>query len=120
MFGHRFEFRRRHGRPRRIITHDSRTDTTTAPLITLRRGSVGVSVGNVIGSNIYKITGILGVAAVLRPFVVSGAALQTLAWLAVVSVFVVAALWTDRVLARLEGAVLIASEIVRWFLGLFG
>jgi len=103
-----------------IVAAGTSTPEFAVSLVAIRRGSLGVSVGNVIGSNIYNITGILGVAALIRPLVVSGIALETLAWLAAVSGVVVAALWTNRILSRLEGALFTASEIGRWALGLLG
>jgi cation:H+ antiporter len=84
------------------------------------KGLGDIAVGNVIGSNIYNVTGIVGVAALVRPLAVSGTATTTLLWLALVSVAMVAALWTGRVLSRLEGALFAASEMVRWALGLLG
>ncbi|MFC6736697.1 sodium:calcium antiporter, partial [Halolamina salina] len=43
-----------------------------------------------------------------------------LAWLAAVSLVMVAALWTGRELSRLEGGLFAGSEVVRWVLGLLG
>jgi len=103
-----------------IVAAGTSTPEFAVSLMAIQRGSLGVSIGNVIGSNIYNITGILGIAAVVRPLAMSGTALGTLAWLAVVSVLMVAALWTGRVLSRLEGALFALSEIVRWALGIFG
>lgn len=74
--------------------------------------------GNVVGSNILNITGIVGVAAVARPLVVSASALGTFAWLVAVTLLIVAALWTGRVLSRVEGAFFATSEVTRWILGL--
>lgn len=79
-----------------IVAAGTSTPEFAVSLVAIRRGSLGVSVGNVIGSNIYNITGILGVCALIRPLVVSGTALETLAWLAAISALVVAALWTGR------------------------
>ncbi|MFC6835692.1 calcium/sodium antiporter [Halomarina ordinaria] len=103
-----------------IVAAGTSTPEFAVSLVAIQRGSLGVSVGNVVGSNIYNITGILGVAAVVRPLVVSGPALETVVWLAVISLLIVAALWTERVLSRLEGAVFTTSEIVRWILGILG
>ncbi|WP_435364079.1 calcium/sodium antiporter [Haloarchaeobius sp. DYHT-AS-18] len=103
-----------------IVAAGTSTPEFAVSLIAIQRGSLGVSVGNVLGSNIYNLTGILGVAAVVRPLAVSGLALETFAWLAGISLLIVAALWTDRVLSRLEGALLATSEIVRWALGMLG
>lgn len=101
-----------------IVAAGTSTPEFAVSLVAIQRGSLGVSVGNVVGSNIYNVTGILGVAAVVRPLGVSGVALETFAWLAVVSLLMVAALWTGRVLSRLEGGLFTASEIVRWVLGI--
>lgn len=101
-----------------IVAAGTSTPEFAVSLVAIQRGSLGVSVGNVVGSNIYNITGILGVAAIVRPLGVSGVALETFAWLAVVSLLMVAALWTGRVLSRLEGGLFTASEIVRWVLGI--
>ena len=101
-----------------IVAAGTSTPEFAVSLVAIQRGSLGVSVGNVVGSNIYNITGILGVAAIVRRLGVSGVALETFAWLAVVSLLMVAALWTGRVLSRLEGGLFTASEIVRWVLGI--
>jgi cation:H+ antiporter len=101
-----------------IVAAGTSTPEFAVSLVAIQRGSLGVSVGNVIGSNVFNITGILGVAAIVRPFAISGTALGTLAWLAGLSVLVVGALWTGRVLSRVEGSLLTASEIVRWALGI--
>lgn len=103
-----------------IVAAGTSTPEFAVSLVAIQRGSLGVSVGNIVGSSIYNITGILGVAAVVRPLVVSGLALETLAWLAGISLLMVAALWTKRELSRKEGALFATSEIVRWILGIFG
>ncbi|WP_276271196.1 calcium/sodium antiporter [Haloarcula litorea] len=103
-----------------IVAAGTSTPEFAVSLVAIRQGSLGVSVGNVVGSNVFNVTGILGVAAVVRPLAVGGAALETLAWLLAVSVLMVAALWTGRVLSRAEGALFAGSEVVRWVLGLLG
>lgn len=103
-----------------VVAAGTSTPEFAVSLMALRRGSTGVSVGNVVGSNVYNVTGVLGAAAIVRPLVASPTAYQTLAWLAVVSVALVATLWTGRRLSRAEGGLLASSEVVRWVLGLFG
>ena len=103
-----------------IVAAGTSTPEFAVSLVAIQRGSLGVSVGNVIGSNIYNITGILGLAAVFRPLAVNGPALETLAWLAGVTVLMVAALWTGRQLSRAEGTLFAGSEIGRWILGIMG
>ncbi|MFC7068568.1 calcium/sodium antiporter [Halobaculum lipolyticum] len=103
-----------------IVAAGTSTPEFAVSLVALRRGSLGVSVGNVVGSNVFNATGIVGVAALVGPLSVSPSAFATLAWLAGVSAVMVAALWTGRVLSRLEGTLFAGSEVVRWVLGLLG
>jgi len=103
-----------------IVAAGTSTPEFAVSLVALQRGSLGVSVGNVIGSNIFNITGIVGAAAVVRPLAVSATALETLVWLAGITLLMVAALWTERVLSRLEGALFATSEVARWILGILG
>jgi cation:H+ antiporter len=103
-----------------IVAAGTSTPEFAVSLVAMRSGRLGVSVGNVVGSNVFNLLGVLGLAATLRPLSVAGAALETTAWLLVVSVVMVAALWTGRRLSRPEGALFVASEAVRWVLGLLG
>ncbi|ELZ55306.1 MULTISPECIES: sodium:calcium antiporter [unclassified Haloferax] len=101
-----------------IVAAGTSTPEFAVSLVALRQRSLGVSVGNVVGSNILNITGIVGVAAVASPLAVSASALGTFAWLVVVTLLIVAALWTGRVFSRVEGAFFATSEVTRWILGL--
>ncbi|WP_348612217.1 calcium/sodium antiporter [Halobaculum rarum] len=103
-----------------IVAAGTSTPEFAVSLVALSRGSLGVSVGNVVGSNVFNITGIMGAAALVRPLAVSPTALETLAWLAGVTVLMVAALWTGRRLSRPEGTLFAGSEVGRWVLGLIG
>jgi len=101
-----------------IVAAGTSTPEFAVSLVAVRRGSLGVSVGNIVGSNIFNLLGVLGLAALVRPLSVSQTALSTLWWLVVVSTLVVAALWTGRELSRAEGGLFAGSELVRWALGL--
>jgi cation:H+ antiporter len=99
-----------------IVAAGTSTPEFAVSLMAVQQRRLGVSVGNIVGSNVFNSTAAVGVAAVVQPLAVTGAALTTLAWLAVVTVVMVAALWTNRVLSRSEGALFTASELVRWTL----
>jgi len=103
-----------------IVAAGTSTPEFAVSLVAMRTGRIGVSVGNVVGSNVFNIMGILGFAAALRPLAVGPAALETTAWLLGISLAMVAALWTGRQLSRPEGGLFALSEIVRWVLGLLG
>lgn len=102
-----------------IVAAGTSTPEFAVSLVAMREGHLGMSVGNVVGSNIFNILGIMGLGALIRPLSVGDAALETMLWLTVVTVAAVAALWTGRKLSRVEGGLFAMSEILRWILGLF-
>jgi cation:H+ antiporter len=103
-----------------IVAAGTSTPEFAVSLVAIRRGRLGVSVGNVVGSNVFNMLAILGVAGLISPLDVDGAVLESLAWLTAVAVLMVAALWTGRQLSRPEGGLFALSELVRWALGLLG
>ncbi|MFC7234330.1 sodium:calcium antiporter [Halosegnis marinus] len=103
-----------------VVAAGTSTPEFAVSLVAVRSGRLGVSVGNVVGSNVFNVLGVLGVAAAVRPLAVGPAALDTVAWLLVVSTAMVAALWTGRQLSRPEGGLFALSEVGRWVLGLLG
>ena len=103
-----------------VVAAGTSTPEFAVSLVALRRGSLGVSVGNVVGSNLFNLMGVLGLAALIHPLTVSADALSTLTWLGGVTVVMVAALWSGRELSRVEGGLFASSEVVRWIVGLLG
>jgi cation:H+ antiporter len=103
-----------------VVAGGTSTPEFAVSLVALRRGSAGVSVGNVVGSNVFNALGVVGLAALISPAVVTGEALGSVAWLLVVTVVAVAAMWTGRRLSRPEGGLFAGSEVVRWASNLLG
>jgi len=103
-----------------IVAAGTSTPEFAVSLVAMRRGSLGVSVGNIVGSNVFNLLAVLGIGAVLRPLVTGPSATADAAWLAAVVAFTVAALWSGRQLSRPEGGLLALSEVGRWALGLLG
>ncbi|MDZ5810350.1 calcium/sodium antiporter [Halorubrum sp. AD140] len=101
-----------------IVAAGTSTPELAVSLVAMRQGHVGMSVGNVVGSNVFNVLGILGIAALLRPLSVGGAAVESLVWLTVLTILMVAALWSGRRLSRSEGVLFVCSELTRWTLGL--
>lgn len=97
-----------------VVAAGTSTPEFAVSLVALQRGSVGVSVGNVFGSNVFNVLGIMGAGALVRPLAVSGATMETLAWLLGVTLLAVIALRSGRRLSRPEGAAFVCSEAVRW------
>ncbi|SFK70045.1 cation:H+ antiporter [Halogranum rubrum] len=100
-----------------VVAIGTSTPELVVSVLAVTRGRAGLSLGNVVGSNIVNLFGVLGLAAVLAPLSVTSAALDGLWWLLVLVVVFVVTLWTGRRLSRVEGGALLGSEVVRWILG---
>ena len=91
-----------------VAAGTSMPELATSVAAALRR-QPDIAVGNVVGSNIFNILGILGTAATVRPLSAPGVGLRD-AW--VMLAFAVAVLplfWTDRRVLRWEGVLLLAG-----------
>jgi cation:H+ antiporter len=73
------------------------------------RGQSDIAVGNVIGSNLFNILGILGLATTLRPLHAPGIGPLDLWMMVVFAVAALPLLWTGRKLQRWEGALLLGG-----------
>ena len=77
-------------------------------LVAAARGEQDIAVGNVVGSNLFNILGIMGIAPMIRP--VSAAGITPVDWgmLLVSTLLLVPFMHTGRKVVRREGAVLLA------------
>ncbi|MCF2909487.1 hypothetical protein L1285_14270 [Pseudoalteromonas sp. DL2-H2.2] len=81
-------------------------------LIAAMRRHADVAIGNVLGSNIFNILGILGVSALLQPLPAHPRVLQFDLWVLLAIAFILLFfLFTGRRLSRLEGGVLLSGYI---------
>jgi cation:H+ antiporter len=81
-------------------------------LVAAFRRRTDVAVANMIGSNIFNLLGILGVAAVVTPIPVSAAIIQSdVWWMVVTALLALPLLWSGRVLSRFEGALLTTAYV---------
>ncbi|MFC7227871.1 calcium/sodium antiporter [Salinirubellus salinus] len=103
-----------------IVAAGTSTPELAVSLVAVRRGSLGVSVGNVVGSNVFNFLAVLGLGALVRPLTTGPGTLENVAWLVGVVGVTVVALWSGRKLSRAEGGLFAASEVARWALGLLG
>ncbi len=81
------------------------------------RNEADIAVGNVIGSNIFNLTAVLGSASLIQPMAVSPGVL-TSEFPAVVflTILVLPVAWTALTIQRSEGWLLLAAYAVIWFL----
>ncbi len=87
-------------------------------LAAARAGQTGISAGNLVGSCIFNVLGVLGLAALVQPLTVSLAGVEGTAWLLGTTVLVVVLFYTEETLSRVEGGLLVALNAANWFLNL--
>jgi len=84
----------------------------TVSLIAALRRHADVAIGNILGSNIFNVLGILGVAALVQPLSVNARILDFDQWMMVgATVALLVFLYTGKRLSRVEGALLLAGYI---------
>jgi cation:H+ antiporter len=94
---------------------------TSAPefaisLMAAMKGRYSISAGNLIGSDLFNMLGVLGLAGTLRPLTIDAAGLQSLYVLVGMILLVVVFMRTGWRLSRLEGVSLIVLNLIRWVL----
>jgi len=103
-----------------IVAAGTSLPELTTSMIAAARGQYGLSLGNIIGSDIFNVLGVLGVTAVVHPVRIgpeaSGSILALLGMVTVAVIF----MRTGWRLSRLEGVILIALGLLRWMLDLSG
>ncbi|MBE0643449.1 MAG: calcium/sodium antiporter [Bacteroidetes bacterium] len=86
--------------------------------IALVRGHHGLSIGNLIGSDLFNLLGVLGLAAMLRPLHIAPEAWESVVILAVFMLIVVGMMRTGWKISRTEGAILLVLTAIRWWMNL--
>jgi cation:H+ antiporter len=78
-------------------------------LVAARRNQCDLALGNIIGSNLFNLLGILGLTALIQPF--AGVTVRPTEWVFFIgtAVLVLPLMWTGFVVRRWEGAVLLSS-----------
>jgi cation:H+ antiporter len=92
---------------------------TSAPefataLVAAYKGHHGMSVGNLIGSDIFNMFGVLGVAAIIRELPVDAEARTNMLLLVGMVLLVILFMRTNWKIGRLEGIILVLIGLSRW------
>lgn len=93
---------------------------TSAPelatsLVAALRGRYGLSAGNLIGSDLFNMLGVLGLAGAISPMMVRPEAESSMIALCALVFVVVVMMRTGWKVTRLEGAILVLVNLVRWY-----
>ena len=77
-------------------------------VVAARKGQSEIALGNVIGSNIFNVLGILGTAALITPLAIAPAILDSdLWWMLGITFVLFPMMWTRMVVSRLQGGLLV-------------
>lgn len=87
--------------------------TTLAGVV---RGQMAISAGNVIGSDIFNVLGVLGLAGILQPMALDPAARASLLALTGMVVVVLVMMRSGWRVSRMEGVTLLSLAVLRWAL----
>ena len=92
---------------------------TSAPefatsIVAALRGRYGISVGNLIGSDIFNMYGVLGLASILRNLPVDEGARLNMVILVVMVILVIIFMRSGWVVSRKEGYALVTLGMMRW------
>ena len=84
------------------------------------KGRAGISIGNLIGSDLFNMLGVLGMAAMISPLKIASNAIPGI-WMLVGNVlFVFLLMRTNWRITRVQGLILIVVNLVRWYIDIRG
>lgn len=91
-----------------IIAAGTSMPELATSLVGAIRKQADIAIGNVVGSNIFNILGILGVASLITPVHAPGISTLDYATMVIFTILLIPLLYTGRLLHRVEGAALLA------------
>ena len=92
---------------------------TSAPelatsIAALVKGNHGMSIGNLIGSDLFNLLGVLGVAAILKPLTINQSELYNILILVGALLILLIMMRTKWKLSKTEGIILLLIALIRW------
>lgn len=98
-----------------IIAAGTSSPELATSLVAAVRGRYGLSAGNLIGSDLFNLLGVLGLAGAITPMQVNPDAQGSLILLCALVVVVLIMMRSGWRITRWEGIVLVAINLVRWY-----
>jgi cation:H+ antiporter len=102
-----------------IVAIGTSSPEVATSLTAVVKGRHGISLGNLIGSDLFNLLGVLGVAALLRPLHVTPDAYTSVAVMGVYFVILVITMRTSWAISRGEAVLLLALTLARWAMTMF-
>lgn len=93
-----------------VVAIGTGTPELATSIVAARRGQSEIALGNVIGSNIFNVLGILGITALVSPVAVAPAMVHgDIVWMLAFSLALLPMMHRDAVVSRAEGFLLLAG-----------
>lgn len=99
-----------------IVAAGTSVPELATSIVALAKGRHGITVGNLIGSDLFNMLGVLGVASIIRPLAIESVDYLSIVFLAANLVILLVLMRTGWKLTKAEGGILIALALVRWWL----
>ncbi len=98
-----------------IVAAGTSVPELATSLVALFKGKYGLSIGNLIGSDLFNMLGVLGTASIIRPLTISQSDYYSLVILAVYLIFLFVFMRISWRITKIEGAVIILIALFRWW-----
>ncbi len=85
-------------------------------VVAITKGKHGISIGNLIGSDLFNLLGVLGVASIIRPLAISQSDYYSIIILSLYLIFLLAMMRFRWQIGKVEGTILILIAIFRWWI----
>lgn len=99
-----------------IVAFGTSAPEMSTSIVAVLKGKHGLSAGNLIGSNIFNILGVLGTAGIISSLTVSPDAIVSMVVLCVMSFIMLVFFRTGMVLTKLEGISLVILSIISYII----
>ena len=85
-------------------------------LVALTKGKYGISLGNLIGSDLFNMLGVLGTASIIRPLTISPSDYISLVILGAYLIFLFVFMRIGWRITKIEGAIILLIALFRWWI----
>ena len=98
-----------------IVAAGTSVPELATSLVALFKGKYGLSIGNLIGSDLFNMLGVLGTASIIRSLSISQSDYYSLLILAAYLLFLFVFMRTKWRISKIEGAIILLIALFRWW-----
>jgi cation:H+ antiporter len=99
-----------------IVAAGTSVPELATSIVALAKGRHGISIGNLIGSDLFNMLGVLGVASIIRTLSIAESDYLSITFMFVNMLILFLIIRTGWKISRIEGALLITIALARWWI----